>query len=203
MLMQPNGVNYGDIVSIGGELKTIFVSNLAETSMGTLVGGSPLQDPARYRALFTAAERRWYGNRWALQSRASNEAGSIDRAPGNGLFRAVSLGARVVTGSGAPLTPYGLGLHAELQLLARTGLQPFQVLKMATLDAARVLGAGDDLGSIHKGKLADLIIVDGDPLMDISRTARVLVTIMNGRPYEMAELLRPGGRPGNVEKLYN
>lgn len=117
------------------------------------------------------------------------------------LFRAISRGARVVTGSAAPLTPYGQGLQAELRLLADTGLQPFQVLKMTSLDAARVLGAGKDLGSIQAGKLADLVIVDGDPLTDIGDTANVVITIINGRVYRIADLKRPGN--GSVGKLYN
>jgi imidazolonepropionase-like amidohydrolase len=74
---------------------------------------------------------------------------------------------------------------------------------MATLDAARVLGAGDDLGSIRAGKLADLVIVDGDPLANISEAANVTVTIINGRPYPIDELRRPGGRAAGVGNLYN
>lgn len=201
MLLQTNGVNDDDIVNIAGALNTVFTSSLAEKGMGTLGGGAPWPDSSRYRALFTASERRWYSKKWALQARSPHDPGAIDRA--HSLFRAIALGARVVTGSGAPVTPYGIGLHAELRLLARSGLQPFQVLKMASLDAARILGAGDDLGSIQAGKLADLLIIDGDPLSDISQTARVIMTVMNGRPYEIAELLRPGGRPGSVGKFYN
>ena len=94
-------------------------------------------------------------------------------------------------------------MHAELQLLAEIGLQPFQILKMTGLDAARVLGAGDDLGSIKAGKLADLVIVDGDPLADIGDAANVVFTIINGRPYGIKELARPGGRAGSVGKIYN
>ena len=94
-------------------------------------------------------------------------------------------------------------MQAELRLLAETGLQPFQILKMASLDAARILGAGDDLGSIRAGKLADLVILDGDPLADIGDAANVVITIINGRPYEMAEIVAPGGRAGSVGNFYN
>jgi imidazolonepropionase-like amidohydrolase len=64
------------------------------------------------------------------------------------------------------------------------------------------MGAGDDLGSIHAGKLADLVIIDGDPLANIGDTANVVTTIINGRPYGAEELLTPGGRAGSVEKFY-
>jgi Tol biopolymer transport system component len=125
------------------------------------------------------------------------------RAAGRDLLRVMGQGAQVVTGSGAPRTPYGLGLQTELRLLADAGLQSFQILKMTTLDAARVLGAGDDLGAIQAGKLADLVIVDGDPLADISHTANVVFTIINGRPYAIRELERPGGRAQSVGNFYN
>ena len=65
------------------------------------------------------------------------------------------------------------------------------------------MGAGDDLGSIEVGKLADLIIIDGDPLGTIDDTVNVIITVANGRPYLLSELLRPGGRPRSVGKLYN
>jgi imidazolonepropionase-like amidohydrolase len=119
------------------------------------------------------------------------------------LFRAIATGARVATGSNAPATPYGLGLHAELHLLAEIGLQPFQILKMASLDAARLIGAGEQLGSIQAGKLADMVIIDGDPLADISQATNIVMTIANGRPYPLAELISPGSLPNSVGKFYN
>jgi len=130
-------------------------------------------------------------------------AGRNRRAASASLFRAINQGTRVVVGSDAPFTPYGLGLHTELQLMAESGLQPFQILRMASLDAARVLGVGDDLGSIEAGKLADLIIIDGDPLKSIDDTANVVITVLNGRPYALNELLRPGSRAQSVGKFYN
>jgi hypothetical protein len=125
------------------------------------------------------------------------------KAAGRQLLRALGQGAQVVPGSAAPLTPHGLGLQEELRLLAASGLQPFQILKMATFDAARVLGAGEDLGRVESGKLADLVIVDGDPLADIGEAANVVFTIINGRPYTIDELQQPGGRAASVGKFYN
>ena len=77
--------------------------------------------------------------------------------------------------------PHGLGLHAELRLLRQTGLQPFQVLRMATLDAASAIGAENVLGSIKAGALADLILVQGDPLKAIEDAANVEMTMDNIR----------------------
>jgi imidazolonepropionase-like amidohydrolase len=154
--------------------------------------------------LFTAADRDWYSDGWRRQQSADKFAFQrAARMSGQVLFRAIATGARVGIGSDAPATPYGLGFHAELRLLDGIGLQPFQVLKMASLDAARLIGAADHLGSIHAGKLADLVIIDGDPLADIDDAGNIVITVANGRAYELEELISGGGRTKSVGKLYN
>jgi imidazolonepropionase-like amidohydrolase len=82
-----------------------------------------------------------------------------------------------------------MGLHAELALLVDLGLQPFQVMKMATLEAARALGIDHELGSIEPGKMADLVIVGGDPLRDISDAVQVRTVLQNGHSYTIEQLL--------------
>ena len=119
------------------------------------------------------------------------------------LTDAIARGARVVTGSDAPGTPPGLGMHAEMRLLVDAGLQPFQALRMATLDAARALGADQQIGIIRTGGIADLVIIDGDPLADIRSAENIIVTIVGGRPYTRRELTSPGHRPVSVGNLYN
>jgi Tol biopolymer transport system component len=197
------GTNFDDVVAIAGKLNAILISNLASAGMAHLGTRSGLAVHPAFKTLFSQSEQSGYRDAWAQQATSQTDAAtaSFDSA-GQRLFQAIAQGARVATGSGAPNTPYGLGLQAELQLLGRTGLRPFQVLKMATLDAARILGAGDDLGSIHAGKLADLVIVDGDPLRNLADAANVTATIVNGRPYTAGELLVPGGRAGSVGKFY-
>jgi len=105
------------------------------------------------------------------------------------------------------LTPRGLGLHAEMRLLAARGIQPFQVLKMASLDAARTLGNGESLGIVRVGRQADLVILDGDPLTNIAAAANVVGTIVEGRYFSRRDLATPGLRglksKLSVEKLYN
>lgn len=195
--------NYNDIVAIAGTLNTILISNLASKDPASIDVQSSLAGHPRYEKLFTSAERGWYRDSWTrLRMSRPDGAEMNGRRTGQVLFRAIARGARVAAGSRAPITPYGLGLQTELRLLAETGLRPFQILKMASLDAARILGAGDDLGSIHAGKLADLVIIDGDPLARVGDAANVVTTIVNGRPYDAEELLTPGGRPGSVENFY-
>ena len=80
-----------------------------------------------------------------------------------------------------PYTYAGFSLHDELGLLVRAGLTPAQALQSATIGPARFLGRGKDLGSIEKGKLADLVLLDANPLSDISNTQRINTVIINGR----------------------
>ena len=85
-------------------------------------------------------------------------------------------------------TPLAANLNGELQTFVNAGMTPYQALRAATVDAARVLGV--DAGSIEAGKLADLVIVDGNPLTDIAVTTRVKQVMANGRVYTLADLLK-------------
>ncbi len=69
----------------------------------------------------------------------------------------------------------------ELELMVRAGLSPEQAIQAATLNAAQHLGKLDELGTLEPGKLADLIIVDGDPLLDISVIHNIEVVIKGGK----------------------
>ncbi|MCB0687282.1 MAG: amidohydrolase family protein [Saprospiraceae bacterium] len=82
----------------------------------------------------------------------------------------------------------GFSLHKELENYVRAGIPPEEVLKMATIISARVTGHEDDLGSIEKGKLADVILVDGDPVQNISDIRRVELTIKDGNLYRSKDL---------------
>lgn len=82
----------------------------------------------------------------------------------------------------------GYSLHRELELYAQAGIAKAEVLRIATLTPARVLGVEKDRGTITAGKLADMILVDGDPLADMSDIRRVHRTIKGGRVYDPAAL---------------
>jgi imidazolonepropionase-like amidohydrolase len=92
-------------------------------------------------------------------------------------------GVRVMAGTDAPLrnSPPGFGLHEELQWLVRAGLSPFDALRAATLEPARFLNLQDSLGTIAVGKLADVVLLDANPLDDIRNTSRIRAVVANGR----------------------
>ncbi|HEY7768604.1 amidohydrolase family protein [Longimicrobium sp.] len=101
-------------------------------------------------------------------------------------------GVRLLAGTDAPL-PYlipGLSLHDELALLVRAGLTPMEALRTATYNPAAYLGALDSLGTIRPGRLADLVLLDADPLSDIRNTRRIHTVIANGRVVDRPALLR-------------
>ena len=101
-------------------------------------------------------------------------------------------GVKIIAGTDGPglgtLVP-GYGLHHELQLLVQSGLSPLQALRAATLTAAEALGKDNELGSVEPGKLADMLILNADPLADIDNASRIELIIKGGRQYRTSELL--------------
>ena len=82
----------------------------------------------------------------------------------------------------------GFSLHEELTLLVRAGFTPAEALQSATIDPARFLGREKELGSVEKGKLADLVLLSADPLQNISDTQKIDAVIVNGRLLDREEL---------------
>ena len=82
------------------------------------------------------------------------------------------------------LNPYcfpGFSLHDELELLVKAGLSPMDALQSATRNPAEYLGREKDLGTVEKGKLADLVLLDADPLTDIKNTKTIASVIVGGK----------------------
>ena len=92
-------------------------------------------------------------------------------------------GVRLLAGSDAP-NPFvypGFSLHEELQLLVEAGLTRMEALQTATINPARFLGREKDLGSVDRGKFADLVLLSADPLADIGNTGKIDAVVVNGR----------------------
>jgi len=92
-------------------------------------------------------------------------------------------GIKILAGTDAPnaYVIAGFGLHDELALLVKAGLTPLQALQSATREPAQFFGELRDQGTIEKGKIANLILLDADPLADITNTTRINAVIQNGR----------------------
>ena len=92
--------------------------------------------------------------------------------------------AGVNTSIGAHGQREGLGTHWEMWMFVLGGMTPMEALHTATINPARSLGFDKDLGSIEPGKLADLVIIDGDPLADIRQSDRITQVMQNGRLFD-------------------
>ena len=99
-------------------------------------------------------------------------------------------GVLILAGSdtGNPFCFPGFSLHDELALLVKAGLTPTESLRAATLNPAKFFGMDQKLGTIEQGKLADLVLLEANPLEDIRNTQRIDAVIMNGRFYDRKAL---------------
>ncbi len=89
------------------------------------------------------------------------------------------------------LNPYcfpGFSLHDELGLLVEAGLSPMEALQAATFNPARFLGKEKDLGTVEKGKIADLVLLDASPLADIGNSRKIDTVVFGGKLLPKAEL---------------
>jgi imidazolonepropionase-like amidohydrolase len=100
-------------------------------------------------------------------------------------------GVKILAGTdvGNPFLVPGLSLHDELALLVETGLTPMEALQSATRNPSQYLGLLDSLGTIETGKIADLVLLDANPLVDIRNTRKINSVVVRGRV-----ILQPGLR---------
>jgi imidazolonepropionase-like amidohydrolase len=105
------------------------------------------------------------------------------------LREAHAAGVQMLAGTDVPTTGtfVGFSLHDELELLVDTyGLSPTEVLRCATAGAAAFMDMDEDVGTIAEGKRADLILLDANPLLDITNTRRIDTVIADGRVFDRA-----------------
>lgn len=101
-------------------------------------------------------------------------------------------GVRILAGTDAPMPQVypGFALHKELELLVEAGLSPADALRSATIWPSDFLGLTESIGSIATGKRADLLLLDGNPLSDISQTQRIRAVVLDGRLLQRGDLDR-------------
>ena len=112
----------------------------------------------------------------------------------------IQAGGRVGIGSHGQLQ--GLGYHWEMWNLSSGGTRPMDVLKAATVHGADAIGLGADLGTIETGKLADLVVLDANPLADIKNTNTVRFVMKNGRLYDGNTLAEVWPRAKPIDRTW-
>ncbi len=97
-------------------------------------------------------------------------------------------GVKILAGTDTSPNPHalpylfpGFSLHDELALFVKAGLTPLEALQTATRNPAEFLGLANELGTIAKGKFADLILLDSNPLQDITNLNKINSVVLNGR----------------------
>jgi hypothetical protein len=150
----------------------------------------PLQYvPAATRKRWEAGRKRYVESvppeAFALASRVAEKSLALAGA----LYRAgVPLMAGTDSFDGFDIS--GFSLHQELELLVKAGLKPAEALQAATVNPAKFLGRERDLGAVEKGKLADLVLLDADPLEDIRNTRKIRGVVLSGHFFDRMELDR-------------
>jgi imidazolonepropionase-like amidohydrolase len=138
--------------------------------------------------------------RLPIQTRRAIERAPLVNAPD--AFRATLKLARALHDAGVPLAfgtdalLQGFSVERELELWVEAGIPARDALYAATLGAARIMKRDGELGSIAPGKLADVVLVDGDPLSDISAVRRPALVMKAGRIYDPIALWRAVGIAG-------
>ena len=114
----------------------------------------------------------------------------------------VLLEAGVTVNTGAHGQREGLATHWEMWSFARGGFSPMQALSAATINPATYLGMDADIGSIETGKLADLVILDANPLDDIGHSDAISEVMMNGRLYRASDLAETHTGKARLQPFY-
>jgi Tol biopolymer transport system component len=180
---------YEDVIQLFGRSGRIFCPMISGVGSRRLFESDPaLKSDSRF-TLYPG----WIQRQVAQQNTMANPGGGGQGDPAGGSGRMVldvmKAGGLVVAGTD---TPNGVNLHGELMAYTLAGMTPYDALKTATVNPARALAL--NAGTIEAGKLADLIVIDGDPLADISNTRRVRTVIANGRVFDVADLVAPPAR---------
>jgi imidazolonepropionase-like amidohydrolase len=99
-----------------------------------------------------------------------------------------SAGVRIAAGTDAGNigTPHGPALHREMELMMQAGMRPFDILIAATRNSAAVMGRKAEVGTLEKGKLADIVLLDADPVRDIRNTQKIFRVMKAGQWVETA-----------------
>jgi hypothetical protein len=103
-------------------------------------------------------------------------------------LQSAGVGVLAGTDSDMPYTVPGFDLHDELAMLVEGGLTPLEALQAATLNPAKYLGRLDSSGTVERGKVADLVLLEANPLEDIRNVSRISAVIADGRYLSKATL---------------
>jgi imidazolonepropionase-like amidohydrolase len=167
---------YDDVIQLFGKSQRMLTPTLFGAAKPLFMAEPELRSDPRFKLY-----PEW------MQAQVAQMGSGPEVAAGNGkmVVDVMHAGGLIVAGTD---TPNAINLHGEIAAYVAAGMTPFEALKAATVNPAKALVL--DAGTIEAGKLADLVIVDGDPLLNIANAHKVRRVIANGRVYEMEQLLK-------------
>jgi Tol biopolymer transport system component/imidazolonepropionase-like amidohydrolase len=182
--------SYDDVVELIGRSGVYFTPTVLLQGGWTLaLAREPgLLDEVRFHALFPPFVKESFlrGVRGGEAARATDLTTPIFST----IDRIHERGGKVIAGTDSPILPYGLSLLLEIEQLSEAGLGPMAAIESATRVAAEALGAADELGTIEPGKIADLVLLAGDPSADIKNIRKTEMVVVNGRLLTLEQLLK-------------
>jgi len=175
-----NGLEHGFSVHLYADAFQLMAESGIYWCPTLMAGGLPelaLSEPERMED--PRAELFW-GGEWRRVANADFPAAASRGVFEDALTKMSVAWERGVTMLVGTDRRFGPALHWEMEMFVRAGIPPIDVLQAATLNPARAVGAERDLGSIEVGKLADLVLLDADPLADITNTLRIWRVMKGG-----------------------
>jgi len=196
--VSPAGAGYEDVISLFAHSGSRRTPTLFTAS--TLLEEDPgLQNDVRIRTLYPTWERK------KLQDRTRAAQTSDQTMTRASLARNVAqvkdmlkAGAKVIAGTDAPIDLNVIALHMNLRAMVKYGVSPYEALLTATRYAAEFMA--EPLGVVEAGALADLAMVEGDPLRRIEDAAKVKLVMKNGEVFTVDQLLEPFARTAAAER---
>ncbi|MGH8076619.1 MAG: amidohydrolase family protein [Lysobacter sp.] len=185
-----------ELMSAMAASDTWWTPTLQVLRMSALAGSPEFrEDPRRRYIPFLIKAGIWGPDAGRAAKNAAHDSGrdvdaQLYQLALDNVRQAHAAGVRIVAGTDAGDTNVfpGFAIHDELAEFVRAGLTPADALRSATIDAARFSGQTQDYGSIEVGKVADMILLDADPLADIRNTGKISGLFFNGQYLDRAAL---------------
>jgi Tol biopolymer transport system component len=180
--------SYEDVIELFGQSQRFFTPMITGSGAAKLLADEPaMKTDPRFNLYPEWLRLQATGGR-VRGGRGGGRGGANNGTPGGAgqmVMDAMHAGAKIVAGTDEP---NAFDLHGELESYVLAGMTPYEALKAATVNSAEALNL--DAGSIEPGKLADIVIVEGNPLENIASAHHVKRVIANGRLYELDDLIK-------------
>ncbi len=180
--------SYGDVMNIISQ-SGLFITPTASLDTGYYkymnLYPEYLSD-IKYRTFLDEFQR----DGLAIGAKSNRNLNKIRRNPGmlQSIKTLHDMGANIAAGTDSPFNPYGIAQHFEIIMFVDAGLTPYEALRAATINVAKNIGVDKDLGTLEVGKLADMVIINGDPLAEITDILNIEATVKDGNLYTIREL---------------